>query len=200
MKKWEQFTNEQIQSFIDNSRSVRELAEKLGYASDGGGSIAAVKDMLKQKQFDVSHFLGQGWNKNNFDYNRFQYGKSIKVADALNAIINLRGRKCECCQNTTWNNKPIPLEIHHIDGDHLNSELSNLQLLCPNCHALTINYKGRNIDKKSIQEISEEDFIQALKNTPNVRQALLKLGLTASGGNYARAYDLINKYNIIQTK
>lgn len=200
MKKWEQFTDEQIQSFINNSRSVRELATKLGYASDGGGSIANVKAMLKQKQFDTSHFLGQSWHKDDFDYTRFQYGKVINISDALNAIVAIRGRKCECCQNTLWNNMPIPLEVHHLDGNHLNNQLENLQILCPNCHALTSNYKKKNKDKIKSSEISDEQFIKALENTPNVRQALLQLGLSAAGGNYARAYDLINKYNIIQIK
>lgn len=200
MKKWEQFSDEQLNQFVKESRSIRELTGKLGYSLRGGGSIHNVKKMLEEKRFDTSHFLGQGWHKNNFDYNRFQYGKTIKIADALSAIVNLRGHQCECCHNTEWNNQPIPLEIHHKDGDHLNNVLDNLQLLCPNCHALTENYKGRNIDKTSLQEISEEKFVQALQSTPNVRQALLKLGLTGAGGNYARAYELINKYNIIQSK
>ena len=38
-----------------------------------------------------------------------------------------------------WSNHPIPLEVHHIDGRELNSELDNLKLICPNCHALTKN-------------------------------------------------------------
>lgn len=76
----------------------------------------------------------------------------------------------------------------------MNNELDNLQLLCPNCHALTENYKGRNRGNK--QEYTDEEYAEALKNSPNVRQALLKLGLNASGGNYNRAYDIAHKYNI----
>ena len=48
--------------------------------------------------------------------------------------------KCECCGLISWNDKPIPLELHHIDGNHYNNDLSNLQILCPNCHAQTSNY------------------------------------------------------------
>ena len=29
----------------------------------------------------------------------------------------------------------------------LNNEMENLKLLCPNCHALTDNYRGKNINK-----------------------------------------------------
>ena len=32
--------------------------------------------------------------------------------------------------------KPLVLELHHIDNNHNNNELSNLEVLCPNCHAM----------------------------------------------------------------
>lgn len=199
MKKWEKFTDIELEQMVKESRSTRDLAIKIGYAPNGGSGVAEVNKMLREKNFDSSHFTGQAWNKDNFDYSRFQYGKAIKIADAVFAIAALRGRKCEKCGRETWEGAPIPLEVHHEDGNHLNNQLSNLKLLCCNCHALTKNYKGKNISNKNINEISDEDFIEALKSTPNVRQALIKLGLTAAGGNYARAYDLINKYNIVQS-
>jgi predicted HNH restriction endonuclease len=39
---------------------------------------------------------------------------------------------------------PIPLELHHVNGDNRDNRIENLQLLCPNCHALTDNYRGLN--------------------------------------------------------
>jgi len=197
MKKWEKFTDIELEQMVKDSRSIRDLCIKLGYAPDGGSGPKAVIEMLQQKNFNYSHFNGQGWNKDNFNYSRFQYGKTIKIANAVSALAALRGRKCEVCGLEEWQGQPIPLEVHHEDGNHLNNNLSNLKLLCCNCHALTKNYKGKNISNKNINEVSDEDFIEALKSTPNVRQALIKLGLTAAGGNYARAYDLIIKYNII---
>jgi hypothetical protein len=38
----------------------------------------------------------------------------------------------------------IPLELHHVDGNYKNNSEDNLELLCPNCHALTPNYKALN--------------------------------------------------------
>lgn len=49
-----------------------------------------------------------------------------------------------------WQNGKIALEIDHIDGDNKNNELSNLRYLCPNCHALTETYRGRNKALKSM--------------------------------------------------
>lgn len=74
----------------------------------------------------------------------------------------------------------------------MNSVLENLQVLCPNCHALTNNYKGKNQKKQDGLKVSEE----ALREAPNIRQALLRVGLTAKGANYTRANELIIKYQI----
>ena len=59
----------------------------------------------------------------------------------------LKQPMCERCGNTEWEGQSIPLEIHHINGDKTKNDLSNLQLLCPNCHALTSTYRGKNIKK-----------------------------------------------------
>lgn len=199
--KWSKFSKEELEKIVNNSYSYRTIAEKLGYAPDGGSGIAAVKNMIEYYQFDISHFTGQGWNKNNFDYSRFRYGNKMRTKDMRDALIHLRGYKCEMCGITDWLNKPITLEIHHIDGDQMNNVLENLQLLCPNCHSQTDNWRGKNIDKQNkTSKITEEDFVKALQESENIRQALLKLGLTAAGGNYATAYKLIEQYNIKHLK
>lgn len=58
-------------------------------------------------------------------------------------LIARHGEHCFNCKRTEWQGVKIPLEVHHINGpgDDLPS---SLQLLCPNCHALTPNYKGKN--------------------------------------------------------
>ena len=38
-----------------------------------------------------------------------------------------------------WLDEEIPLELHHIDGNHYNNSFENLIILCPNCHALEEN-------------------------------------------------------------
>lgn len=43
----------------------------------------------------------------------------------------------ECGQINTWNNKPLMLQLDHIDGNSDNNNISNLRLLCPNCHTQT---------------------------------------------------------------
>lgn len=106
---------------------------------------------------------------------------------------------CENCGcDGHWQNGIISLELDHKDGDNTNNELSNLHYLCPNCHALTSTYRGKNKKKESSVTITENDFVEALQNTSNIRQALLKLNLAPAGANYSRAKELLDKYQIIQ--
>jgi hypothetical protein len=77
--------------------------------------------------------------------------KHIEDAKCLATIARYlrrtREHMCECCKNSEWNDKPIPLESHHIDGNGDNNKDSNLQLLCPNCHAQTDTFKNKNTGK-----------------------------------------------------
>lgn len=194
--KWKTFTEEELQQFIKDSVSYASFAEKMGYAANGGSGAKAAKTAIEHYNFDISHFEHQAHNKGNFDYSRFRYGNNIKIAQAVDALVALRGHKCESCGLSEWLEKPISLEVHHKDGDHLNNTLENLEILCPNCHSFTKNWRGKNISKVDKEMVSEQTFVNALESSTSVRQALIKLGLTAAGGNYTRAYDLINRYQI----
>lgn len=96
--------------------------------------------------------------------------------------------------------KPITLEIHHIDGNRKNNSLDNLQILCPNCHSQTSNWRSRNQRgyTKSSPKISDEQLLEAVKIHKNIYNALKSLGL-AGGSNYLRVYKLLTKNsNIIK--
>ena len=52
--------------------------------------------------------------------------------------------KCNKCMLTTWLDAPISLELDHKDGNKKNNKRENLECLCPNCHAQTPTWRGRN--------------------------------------------------------
>ena len=52
------------------------------------------------------------------------------------------------CNNTEWMGKPIPLELHHINGNKFDNRIENLQILCPNCHSFTDNYRAKNMSAR----------------------------------------------------
>lgn len=99
----------------------------------------------------------------------------------------LKKCQCEICGITEWLGKPISLQLHHLNGIHNDNRLSNLQILCPNCHSQTDNFgtkgKGRVIKKKcdSLPEkdkelimstVSELGIVEARKNL-NYRNSLI---------------------------
>ena len=176
--------------------SFRQFCGMLGYSLNSGSTTTAVKECIEKYSLDCSHFTGQGWSKNNFDLGKFVNGKKMKGKARILAFY--RGWKCECCGNTEWNGEPIPLVVHHIDGDHLNNELDNLQLLCPNCHAQTDNYCGKN-ERRRLPDDSE--IVKALIENKSIKAAYVSLGINYSAGYlYEKAYELIDKYNITHLK
>ena len=77
-----------------------------------------------------------------------------------NYLLEKNNFKCELCGWGEMNTftKKIPLEIHHIDGDYSNNCLENLQVLCPNCHSLTPNYKALNTSNRIRTQVRKQNY------------------------------------------
>lgn len=119
---------------------------------------------------------GQGWNKG-IKYKNPRPPMPIEKILVENSSYvssnSLRKRllkekikesKCECCGATEWLGKPIALELHHVNGIKDDLRIENLQILCPNCHAFTDNYRGKNQGKSAQKETSDVEPLK-LKET-----------------------------------
>jgi hypothetical protein len=145
------YTKELLEKVCSDSFSYRQCLNKLGL-KEAGGNYACIKKRIAEYNVDISHFHHQAWNKgkkvgpkrNIEDY--LSNKRSIQSFKLKNRLLkeNIFENKCYNCNQDKWQNEPIPLELHHIDGNSLNNKLSNLNMLCPNCHALTDNYRGKN--------------------------------------------------------
>lgn len=147
-----------LQEAVRNSLSIRETLRYLGIVA-AGGNYKTIYKYIKEWNIDTSHFTGQLWNKGKHrtcnparplseilvDGSNYQ---SYKLAKRL-LKEELKEHKCEMCGRSEWMEVPIPLELHHKNGNNTDNRLENLQLLCPNCHALTDNYRGKNIKRNN---------------------------------------------------
>jgi hypothetical protein len=61
-------------------------------------------------------------------------------------LLEKHGSKCMKCGWCEVNKSTgkVPIELNHIDGNSQNNEMDNLELLCPNCHSLTPNFRALN--------------------------------------------------------
>lgn len=115
-----------------------------------------------------------------------------RILTQFKLSVNYICSKCNIC---SWLDNKITLEIDHIDGDNTNHDLSNLRYLCPNCHSQTDTWRGRNKNNGKVK-VSDEELMTAISETQNIRQALIKVGLTPRGPNYNRVSKLLNTTEI----
>jgi len=150
MSKPRKYTDDQLVEAVATSHSIRTVLEKIGL-TPAGGNYETVKNHIQELNLDTSHFLGQAILRNKtHDYNTrpldaiLVHGKLENTWRLKNRLIreSLKEKLCENCGKTQWLGLPIPLELHHKDGDRINNALQNIELLCPNCHSLTDNYRG----------------------------------------------------------
>lgn len=81
------------------------------------------------------------------DLERVLNGEKIMTAYRLKMRLfqfGIKNKICERCGLSNWLGKEIPLELHHKNGNNLDNRLENLEILCPNCHAMEPNYRGSN--------------------------------------------------------
>ena len=152
MTKKIEIDKETIQDAVIQSKSIRNVLLILGLNISSGGSYRVLYRLIKEYNIDTSHFTGMLWSKGT------QVALKVPLEDYLSnkkkiQSWKLRNRllrefifphECSVCHNTTWNDKPIPIELDHKDGNKYNNNLDNLRLICPNCHAQTHNYKSKN--------------------------------------------------------
>lgn len=135
------------QEQLNLCHSIADVCRLMNWVPSGDNYRRA-KELVKS--LDTSHFRNGPWNK----------GKKVRINNITTPLSELlienspcrntnkvkkrlfkeglKEEKCEICRYTE------NLELHHINGDSTDNRLENLQILCPNCHAKTNNFRGKN--------------------------------------------------------
>ena len=148
-----------LQKLINESNSKKDFLEKLFekklYMS---GTLYRFFTALCKKYnleetflFPVGTLGGRMAGRKRFQtFEEYVNSDNVIVSSRLKSRLfadGIKERICEICGLEIWNDRPIPLELHHVDGNSQNLDISNLMIICPNCHAQTDNYKSKNKSK-----------------------------------------------------
>jgi len=75
------------------------------------------------------------------------------ICDACDKRIHTTHKKDHCEQCGFVPEHRCQLDVDHIDGNHFNNAIENLQTLCANCHRLK-TYKSKEFNKSHQRQIA----------------------------------------------
>jgi len=138
---------ETFKKYVEESKFWIDITRKIGYTNHG--NLKVVRKRIEELNLDTSHI----------GLERKKPGNTIDLKDILienstfSSMVALKKKlikelnwelECSCCKLSEWQGQQIPIEIDHINGIHTDNRIENLRFICPNCHALTPTYKGKN--------------------------------------------------------
>jgi len=135
--KLKNFSKKELVLAVNNSNSISQTLRFLGMGVSGT-NYPEIKKYIKIMNIDISHFSGGRISCNKKPIDDYLSNKNYLPSTQLKKRLLNEGffeKQCEICKNTKWMGLPIPLELHHKDSNNHNNNLSNLQILCANCHS-----------------------------------------------------------------
>ncbi|PCG84274.1 HNH endonuclease [Streptomyces sp. WZ.A104] len=150
------WTEEVLQAAVGSSTNMCEVLRRLGLEVVGG-QHTHISRRVKALGIGTSHFSAP---PRTGDIRR-RHPEELLVDQSQHLARRIPGERlkramialgaverCALCDTgRRWRERPLPLEVDHIDGNWRNNRPENLRLLCPNCHSTTDTYRGRGRGK-----------------------------------------------------
>jgi hypothetical protein len=226
-----QFSKELIQENLDTSSSYDEFFKKI--------NLNVSKSLIKMLRYrtkieNISHekFNNNVKKRRQENISQGNKFKPIPIENILvknstyTSSVNLKKKllnlgllknECAICQINSWLDKPLVLQLDHINGKNNDNRITNLRLLCPNCHSQTENYAGKkkkNNKKRKLNycikcgiSVNNKVFCENCQNEISLKQRKVKrpdyeklmcdinnLGYSATGRKYGVSDVTIKKW------
>lgn len=132
----DKYSKEELEQIVQNSSSLKEVIDKIGYSTHSGNNNITVKTRLEKFEIDISHF------SNSSKIKRTEDNIFIENSTASQATLrrwykknNYTKYECSICgMPPQWNGKELTLILDHINGKNHDNRLENLRWVCPNCN------------------------------------------------------------------
>lgn len=179
------YTIEQLIEAVKISKSYVEVMRFLGLRTAGGNN-KTVKKLISQLSLDISH-----WDPTTYLSGLKQrHGKTISDDEVFieNFIISksaVKRRfkhksiyKCSICNSEPiWQDKPLTLQLDHINGNNNDNRLENLRWLCPNCHTQTTTFAGRSAFTKPPAKYCIDCKVEIQRGSARCKPCFYKNGM-----------------------
>lgn len=168
------FTPVELQELLDTSDSYSDLLRKIGLNPKGGNpsTLHKIIDEYELDETQLNNNRKKLYSRNS-TFPHIKKRKSMEdilsnkceftsSSHLLERLINegYKEYKCENCGLSEWLGKSISLQLEHIDGNHQNNLLSNLKILCPNCHSQTDTFAGRNVNHNKTKREKRVKYVK----------------------------------------
>lgn len=131
----------EIKEFYDSGHSIQECMSHFGFSASTW-QYAVNHDKIIRREVnrctieDINIFNKSSRRKNS---------ASLKRRIIKSKLLEYRCYGQDCQIVNEWLGSPLTLQLDHIDGDGTNDNIENLRFLCPNCHAQTPTFAGKNM-------------------------------------------------------
>ncbi len=174
------YTKDLLEPIVRRSTSMAQVIAALGLRPTGG-NYRFFNSRLRLLGIGTDHFVGQGWANGHTKFDHpalaqmaFRIGRPDEevfvenspetCGQRLTKRLLRRGWRyaCEICGISEWQGKPLNLHLDHINGNHNDNRVENLQFLCPNCHAQTKTYCRRKMKHQGpVMELVDMQVLEA---------------------------------------
>ena len=137
------YSREDLIEAVSKSSNINQVIKNLGL-NKSSGTYNTIKKRMGE--YGITQQFGIGERKKYTDETIFCENSTYDRSTLRNRIIreNKLRYRCSICNVVEWNNKPMSLQLDHINGVNNDNRLENLRFLCPNCHTQTSTWGNKN--------------------------------------------------------